>query len=50
MDRFANLIWSVVVIGLFSIFMAVLGFDISVDAVSISIAIIVAGCMAYGSD
>jgi len=50
MDRLANLIWSVVVIGLFSIFMGVLGIDVSADAVSISIAIIIAGCMAYGSD
>lgn len=50
MDRLINLVWSLVVIGLFSIFMGVLGVDASADAVSISIAIIIAGCMAYGSD
>lgn len=50
MDRLTNLIWSMVVIGLFSIFMGVLGVDASADVVSISLAIIVAGCMAYGSD
>lgn len=50
MDRLANLMWSLVVIGLFSVFMGALKVDASADAVSISLAIIVAGCMAYGSD
>ena len=50
MDRLVNLLWSIIVIGLFSIFMSALGFDSSADAISISLAIIVAGCMAYGSD
>lgn len=50
MDRLINLTWSLAVIGLFSVFMGVLRIDASADAVSISLAIIVAGCMAYGSD
>lgn len=50
MDRLANLMWSLVVMGLFATFMAVLRFDVSPDTGCLAMAIIVAGCMAYGSD
>ena len=50
MDRFANLMWSLCVVGLFSLCMGVLRFDVSPDTVCLAMAIIVAGCMAYGSD
>lgn len=50
MDRLANLMWSLCVMGLFSLFMGVLRFDVSPDTVCLAMAIIVAGCMAYGSD